>query len=213
MMHPTRTLLLAGALLGATPLLAQNTNDDAPKAQHTLAFPGGAEIAVSYQQLELAGGQSLKNLMAKGATGDQYRQFYNTQYLPEYLKGSLRVSQATSLGGHKLPAGSYRFTFRIDGELAWHFVVSDEQGKEVCALALEAAKDPKSMAKRLVVEPIATSEEAQGYLEIRYGPLQSKLAFAPAGDAPLEAKDAPKDAAPADAGKPAGKPGAKQGKG
>lgn len=183
MKHLSIVLTLAGAVAAITPLRAQNTNTDAPKAKHSLAFSNGNEIEISYQQLRLAGGQSLKNLMSKSAAGDQFRQFYNTQYLPGTLNGKLVVNQPIVLGKQALKAGSYGFTFRIDGELVWHFVINDSDDEEICAIALEADKDRAGVAKRLVVEPIATSnEEATGYLEIRYGPLFCKMGFEPGQD-------------------------------
>jgi len=172
-------LALAGALAIPGALNAQNTNDDAPKATHSLAFANGSKIEVSYQQLRLAGGQSLKNLMSKDARGEQFRQFYNTQYLPKWLNGKLRFAKPVAISGKTLAAGSYGFTFRIDNELVWHFVVT-KGDEEVCAVPLEAEKDRIAMAKRLVVEPIAkANDKAAGYFDIRYGPLYCKLAFEP----------------------------------
>ena len=184
-------LCLAGALAATAPLPAQNTNADAPKAKHSLVFSDGSTIEVSYQQLRLAGGQSLKNLMAKSATGTQFRQYYNTQYLPTTLNGKLRVKQPIIIGKQSLEAGTYGFTFRIDDELVWHFVVNGSDDEEICAIPLDADKDRVTMAKRLVVEPIASSdEEAAGYLDIRYGPLYCKLAFKPGKAAGGEKKAA-----------------------
>lgn len=201
------TILVTLSLGLATALPAQNTNEDAPRATHKIEFGGdpqdlgGADVvmplslSISYQQLSLAGGQSLKSLTAKGPRGAAYRKFYNEQYLPNFLKGKLTTQQAMTLQGKEVPAGSYSFTFRIDDDLNWHLVVS-EGDAETCSVALDPAKQLRVTSSRLTIEPVATSDEqAKGYFEVRYGPLFARLPFAvSAANKAIEANKPGKDA-------------------
>jgi len=173
-------ILAALAVAPATTLSAQNTNQDAPRATHKLEFGGDAplSLSVSYQQLSLAGGQSLKSLTSKGPRGDAIRKFYNEQYLPNFLKGKLVTEQAMGLQGKPLAAGSYGFTFRIDDELKWHLVISSDD-EDVLVLPLNPDDRGGSPARRLTVEPIAANDDQpQGHLVIRYGQLFARVPFA-----------------------------------
>jgi hypothetical protein len=179
--------MLRAALLGLAAVLpagtarAQNANDDAPTARQSLEFTDGTKIEVAYRQLALGGGNSFKSLMTKDARGAGMRRIYNERYLPQHLAGKLELSRAMVLGGHELAAGAYGFTFRIDENLAWHFVVQKD-GKDVCDLPLPAKSDTAQMSSRLSIQPIATSHrESSGYLAIAYGPLAAQVEFAPAG--------------------------------
>ena len=171
------TLLL---LLGiSTPLAAQNTNEDAPEASNTLVFADETKIEISYRQLTLAGGRNLKTLMSKGVQGDSARKYYNEQYLPAFLDGSIELTSAIALGQQEVKKGVYGFTFRLDGELTWLFVLT-KGPKDVCDIALEAETNKRKQAKRLIVQPIATADdETEGFLSIRYGPLSAKVPFSP----------------------------------
>jgi hypothetical protein len=175
---------LFAALAGATHAFAQNANDQAPTAKQSLEFEGGTTIQVTYRQLTLAGGNSLKNLMSKDARGQGMRRLYNEQYLPQRLGGKLELGRAMTLDGHELAAGAYGFTFRIDEELVWHFVVTKD-GKDVCDLPLTPKGDSPQMASRLSIQPLATSDrEGRGYLAIASGPLAAQIEFAPAAAIP-----------------------------
>ncbi len=157
----------------------QNANEDAPVVTASIAH-NGETLTVSYNQLMLSGGRSLKALLSKGERGDGTRSFYNERYLPSRLAGQFNATTAVTLGGKTVPAGLHRFTFRIDNDLQWHFVVL-EGDNEMFAVPLSADTDGKAMADRLIVQPVGSSEtEGAGFLAIQYGPLQSKLPFGPA---------------------------------
>jgi hypothetical protein len=188
-------LLGLAAVLGAGAASAQNANDLAPTAKQSLEFEGGTKIEVTYRQLTLGGGNSLKSLMGKDARGEGMRRNYNEQYLPQRLGGKLELSRAMTLGGHELAAGAYGFTFRIDESLVWHFVVTKD-GKDVCDLPLAAKTDAAQMSSRLSIQPVATSDrEGTGYLAIAYGPLAAQIEFAPAGKSEQGKPESPKPSA------------------
>lgn len=171
-------LLLATVLSLAVPLAAQgNTNERAPTATNKLEFDGGAAVSVSYRSLTLAGGQSLKRLMTKGKEGDRIREFYNTQYLPNFLHGKLEVGADVELGGQTLAKGSYGMTFRIDSDVVWHLVLTNAAGAEVCAVALDTSEDASSKAKRLVIQPVAADEDGSGQLQLQFGSLVAQVPF------------------------------------
>ena len=165
-----------------------NSNDNSPRASHRLELASGVKMGVSYCQLTVGGGRNFRSLIRKGDAGDRMRQFYNSRYLPQYLDGALELSVPMTLGGETLPAGSYGFTFRVDNELTWHLVVTgDDKEVAVVPLATSTADSKADNTSRLVVMPIATSDTGlAGQLEIRFGPLQARLPFAPVtGDSSL----------------------------
>ena len=188
MKHIFQTWAAVAALLCA-PVVAQNTNEDAPQATHSLEFSSGTTIEVSYRQLRLSGGQSLKALLSKSPQGKATRSFYNENYLPQFLHGTFKVTASTKLGDKNVKKGTYGFLFRIDDELKWHLVLT-KSGKDAHVIALESTSDKKAQSKRLVVEPVAADDtEAKGHLEIRYGPLVANLDFAPSKATEAKKKD------------------------
>ncbi len=154
-----------------------NTNEKAPTATHALAFDKDTEVSVSFAAFTTAGGGWLRQLNDKGAGGTQARKYYNEQYITSYLKGSLKLSKDTQLGGNALSAGSYKLTFRIDEDLVWHLVLLSDKDQEICAIAMNTERDDKHAASRLSITPIAAAEGKQGNLRVHFGPLRADVPF------------------------------------
>lgn len=169
---------LTASLLLFAALPAQNTNENAPTSTSSLAFDKEHELTVSYRSFTIAGGNWVRQLNDRGATGKQARKFYNEQYITQYLRGSLKANKDLELGGNSLSAGTYKLTFRIDEDLVWHLVVMNEKGdQEICAIAMVTERDDKTAAARLSITPVAAAEGKQGSLAIHFGPLRSAVAF------------------------------------
>lgn len=169
------TLAAAGLLCSLAP--AQNTNDNAPVATHSLAFDKETKITVSYASFTTAGGNWLRALYAKGEGGSRARRLYNEQYTPSRLAGSVELSKDVQLGGNPLAAGTYKFTFRIDEDTVWHLVVLNQKGQEICAVVMNTERDDKRPVGRLTITPVAGAEGKAGNLDIRFGPLRAEVPF------------------------------------
>jgi hypothetical protein len=179
-MNPLRLACLAvtsWCALVAGASAQSNTNENAPLATNTLAFAPDTEVSVSYASFTTAGGSWLRQLYDRGNTGAQSRKFYNEQYITSFLKGSLKLSKGTQLGGNALSAGTYKLTFRIDEDLVWHLVVLNDKSQEICAIAMNTERDDKRPASRLCITPTAAAEGKQGHLHIHFGPLQAQVPF------------------------------------
>ena len=163
-----------------------NTNVASPRVVSTLKH-GDAMVQVAYNELQLAGGRSLKQLLSK--EGGRARAFYNDNYLPSQLDGSFKTSMPISIGDASLDKGEYGFTFRIDDDLKWHMIVNSGD-KQVANVPLPSETDGSAMADRLVVAPRPTNGNAmKGVLMIHYGPLSIELQMAPAKSDKMKKSD------------------------
>lgn len=183
-MQTLAKIVAACALVALAP--AQNSNDNAPTATHSLAFDKDTKVAVTYASFTTSGGGWLSGLYAQGDAGARMRKGYNEQYITKQLKGSLELSKDVQLAGNPLTAGTYKFTFKIDEDLVWNLIVMNQKGDEICTIAMNTERDDKRPVSRLSITPIAAAEGKAGNLNIRFGPLQADVAFTVAAAAPAK---------------------------
>jgi len=163
--------VFACALVSALP-------GDPPRSTNSLEFADGGKVEVSYNQINLGGGITLQNLMARSEIGTRVRQIFNERAFMGRIAGRLTVATSTEIAGNALEPGAYQLSFRIDEQLAWSLVVLTPGGEEVFAAPLDTRRSDAGSAKRLVIRPSATdNKKGAGQLEIRFGELSASAGF------------------------------------
>ena len=122
-------LLPLASLALAALLPAQNSNEESPTATNVLEFANGSILKIGYRQFTLAGGRTMKAL-SEGSAGAESLAYYNDNYIPHMLAGSLRLNANASIADVELEAGKYRFSFRLDEDTIWNLDIYTDTGKK-----------------------------------------------------------------------------------
>ena len=159
-------------------LLATSVAAQAPKATNSLDFDNGSKISVSFRQINVAEGVTIKTLMAEGEEGDNYRKYFNDQGFTNAIGGTMKLNETSEINGNLLDSGSYRLTFRIDEDRIWYLVILTKKDEEVVSIVLDVTEDEENASKRLGLRPTATNNrKAEGNLAIRFGSMTASVPF------------------------------------
>ena len=195
-----RSLLPSAALcllFAATPATAQrmgSVNANVPTVGCYIQYPNGTKLEVSYYAITLAQGRFMRAIKdPEKAQG--YRRFLNRMADSNPL-GRLSLTAKLALGGKNIAKGDYDLAFKLDEDLKWHLVLTNQADKDVKHDWKLNTKAPKASAKRLTMSLVPGDKDGEADFTVQFGEVRTTIPVGKPLGKPVKAEQKP-DSRPA----------------
>ena len=181
----TLSCTVLGVFLLAVPAVGQRMmNPNAPTVGQSIQLADKGSIELSYVAISWAGGRwadALANEETRQGTREMINEAASSQPL-----GSMKASVDLDIGGHRVPAGSYRLGFMLDDKYKWQIALFGDGNRVDLPLAMR----PNFVArKRLILSLMAGEEDFTGVMMVAFGNMVCRL---PIGVSEAEEEEIPR---------------------